>query len=111
MAEDDLALLTHQASLLRAGIHSRRPAAVYQKPKHLFHWLHAKCGSRVRNRYYYPACNVVVEPDDLMRGYESAKDQYVRFTEAELETLETEASKSIDLKGFITAVQDRSGLL
>jgi DNA end-binding protein Ku len=46
-------------------------------------------------------CNVVVERDDLVRGYEFTKDQYVRFTEAELETLETEASKSIDLKEFI----------
>lgn len=35
------------------------------------------------------------------RSYEFAKDQYVRFTEAELETLETEPSKSIDLKEFI----------
>jgi DNA end-binding protein Ku len=44
---------------------------------------------------------VVVEREDLVRGYEFAKSQYVRFTEAELETLETEASKSIDLKEFI----------
>src|SRR5688572_27622382 len=66
-----------------------------------FNWLHAKCGSRVRNRYHCPVCNIAVEREDLVRGYEFAKDQYVRFTEAELETLETEASKSIDLKEFI----------
>ena len=44
---------------------------------------------------------MVVERDDLVRGYEFTKDQYIRFTEAELETLESEASKSIDLKEFI----------
>jgi non-homologous end joining protein Ku len=44
---------------------------------------------------------VVVERNDLVRGYEFAKDQYVRFAEAELETLESEASKSIDLKEFV----------
>jgi DNA end-binding protein Ku len=44
---------------------------------------------------------MAVERDDLVRGYEFVQDQYVRFTEAELETLETEASKSIDLKEFI----------
>ena len=72
------------------------------KSEHVsFHFLHAKCGSRVRNRQYCPVCNVVVEHDDLARGYEFAKDQYVRLTEAELQTLETEASKSIDLKEFI----------
>jgi DNA end-binding protein Ku len=66
-----------------------------------FHLLHAKCGSRVRNRHWCPVCNVALERDDLVRGYEFAKGQYVRFTDAELETLETEASKSIDLKEFI----------
>ena len=66
-----------------------------------FHLLHAKCGNRVRNRHYCPVCNVVVDRDDLVRGYEFANDQYVCLTEAELETVETESSKSIDLKEFI----------
>jgi Ku70/Ku80 beta-barrel domain len=51
-----------------------------------FHLLHAKCGSRIQNRYHCPVCNVTVERDDRVRGYEFAKDQYVQFTEAELET-------------------------
>jgi DNA end-binding protein Ku len=76
-----------------------RPATQNQNVS--FNWLHAKCGSRVRNRHHCPVCDVAVERDDLIRGYEFAKDQYVRFTEAELETLETEASKSIDLKEFV----------
>ena len=63
--------------------------------------MHGKCGSRIQYRYYCPVCDVVVERDDLVRGYEFAKGQYVRFTEAELESLETESSNSIDLKEFI----------
>jgi DNA end-binding protein Ku len=66
-----------------------------------FHWLHNKCGSRIQNRYYCPVCNVPVERDDLVRNYEFAKRQYVRLTEAELDSLETESSNSIDLKEFI----------
>jgi DNA end-binding protein Ku len=66
-----------------------------------FHWLHAKCGSRVQNRYYCPVCNVTVERDDRIRGYEFAKDQYVQLTEAELESLETECRNNIELKEFI----------
>ena len=58
-------------------------------------------GSRVQNRYYCPVCNVTVERDDRVRGYEFAKDQYVQFTEAELESLETESSNNIELKEFI----------
>jgi DNA end-binding protein Ku len=67
-----------------------------------FNLLHAKCGSRAQNRYYCPVvCNEVVERDDRIRGYEFAKDQYVQFTDAELESLETESSNNIELKEFI----------
>src|SRR5499426_1834470 len=72
------------------------------KDQHIsFHLLHDKCGSRVQNRYYCPVCNVVVEREDRVRGYEFSKDQYVQFTEAELESLETESSNNIELKEFI----------
>ena len=66
-----------------------------------FNLLHAKCGSRVQKRYYCPVCNVTVERDDRVRGYEFAKDEYVQFTEAELESLETESSNNIELKESI----------
>ena len=66
-----------------------------------FNLLHAKCGSRVQNRHYCPVCNVTVERDDRVRGYEFAKDEYVQFTEAELESLETESSNNIELKESI----------
>ena len=55
----------------------------------------------MQNRYYCPVCNVTVERDDRVRGYEFAKDEYVQFTEAELESLETESSNNIELKEFI----------
>jgi non-homologous end joining protein Ku len=44
---------------------------------------------------------VVVEREDLVRGFQHAKDQCVQITEEELESLEAEANKSIDLKEFI----------
>jgi DNA end-binding protein Ku len=51
-----------------------------------FNLLHAKCGSRVRNQTICPACKIVVERAELVRGYELAKVQYVRLTDAELES-------------------------
>ena len=36
-----------------------------------------------------------------MKGYEFAKDQYVRIEEEELKALEGEASKAIDIAGFV----------
>jgi DNA end-binding protein Ku len=66
-----------------------------------FNLLHAKCGSRIQNRYYCPVCNVTVERDNQVRGYEFAKDQYLQLTGDELESLETESSNNIGLKEFI----------
>jgi DNA end-binding protein Ku len=37
------------------------------------HLLHKKCGSRVRNQMICPVCKVVVERDDLLRGFELSK--------------------------------------
>lgn len=66
-----------------------------------FNLLHAKCGNRIRQQRFCPVCNAVVERDDLVRGYEFAKDQYVRFTEAELEAVEQEASQAIEISEFV----------
>jgi DNA end-binding protein Ku len=66
-----------------------------------FNLLHAKDGSRVRQQYVCPLDNEVVERGDLAKGFEFAKDQYVRVTDAELKALEGEASKIIDIAEFV----------
>jgi DNA end-binding protein Ku len=66
-----------------------------------FNLLHAKCGNRIRQQRFCPACNEVVERDELVRGYEFAKDQYVRFKEEELEGLEGEDSQAIEISEFV----------
>ena len=72
------------------------------KSEHVsFNLLHKKCGSRIRNQYHCPVCNIVVERDDLVRGFQHAKDQYVQLSEEELDSLEAEANNNIDLKEFI----------
>src|SRR5581483_2336201 len=43
-----------------------------------FNLLHARCGNRIRQQRFCPVCNAVVERDDLIRGYEVSKDQYVQ---------------------------------
>ena len=65
------------------------------------HWLHKKCGSRVRNQLFCPICKVVVERDDLVRGFEVSKGKYVQITEEELESLEAEANNSIEFREFV----------
>jgi len=66
-----------------------------------FNLLHAKCGNRIRQQRLCPVCNEVVERDGLVRGYEFAKDQYVRIADDELKALEGEASKAIEISEFV----------
>ncbi len=60
-----------------------------------------RCGTRVRQQYVCPPDQEVVERGDLVKGYEFAKDQYVRVTDAELKALEGETSKIIDIAEFV----------
>jgi DNA end-binding protein Ku len=66
-----------------------------------FNFLHGKCGSRIKQQQFCPACKETVARADLVRGYEFAKDQYVRVTDEELKALEGEASKVIDIAEFV----------
>jgi DNA end-binding protein Ku len=66
-----------------------------------FHLIHTKCGSRIKQQQICPVCNLTLTRDDLVRGFELAKNQYVQFTEAEMETLEQEASKNIEIVEFL----------
>jgi Ku70/Ku80 beta-barrel domain len=52
-----------------------------------FNWLHAKCGSRIRNQTFCPVCKKTVERDELVRGYEISDNHYIKFTEGELDNL------------------------
>src|SRR5258705_8547165 len=62
-----------------------------------FNLLHAKCGSRIKQQTFCPTCNEVVDRASLVKGYEFAKDQYVRVTDDELKGLEGEAAKVVDI--------------
>src|SRR5438105_980710 len=70
-----------------------------------FNLLHEKCGGRIKQQQICPACNEVLERTSLVKGYEFAKDQYVRFTEEELKQLETEATRTIDITEFVPLEQ------
>src|ERR1700752_889939 len=66
-----------------------------------FNLLHKTCGSRLRQQYLCQKEDVVVERDDMVKGYEFAKDQYVRFTPEEIKSLEEVGTRSIDVQEFV----------
>jgi len=66
-----------------------------------FNLLHAKCGNRIKQQTFCPVCNEVMDRTGLVKGYEFTKEQYVRFADEELKSLEGEASKIIDIAEFV----------
>ncbi|MGH0030505.1 MAG: Ku protein [Myxococcota bacterium] len=69
-----------------------------------FNMLH-ECGTRLKQQYFCPKCEVVVPRDQMVKGYEFAKGQYVTFTEEELKGLEAEGSRMIEIQEFIPVAE------
>jgi DNA end-binding protein Ku len=66
-----------------------------------FNMLHAKCGSRLKQQYVCTKDEEIVPRDQMVKGYEFTKDQYVTFTEAELKTMAEESTRAIEITEFV----------
>jgi DNA end-binding protein Ku len=67
-----------------------------------FNLLHKPpCGSRLRQQYLCAKEEVVVPREDMVKGYEFAKDQYVIFTPDELKELEEKGTKTVEISEFV----------
>jgi DNA end-binding protein Ku len=70
-----------------------------------FNWLHKECGSRLKQQYVCARDGVVVERDEMVKGYEFQREQYVLFTPEELKALEEKASNTIEIVEFVPAAR------
>jgi DNA end-binding protein Ku len=66
-----------------------------------FNLLHKKCGSRLKQQYLCIKEDVVVERDEMVKGYEFAKDQYVMFTPEEIKALDEVGTHAIEIAEFV----------
>ena len=66
-----------------------------------FNMLHKSCGSRLKQQYLCSQEGTIVEKDDVVKGYEFSKGQYVRFSPEEIKALDEKASNSIDIAEFV----------
>ena len=66
-----------------------------------FNMLHKGCGSRLRQQYLCLKEEVAVAREDIVKGYEFAKDQYVVFTPEELKALEEVGSHTAEITEFV----------
>jgi DNA end-binding protein Ku len=70
-----------------------------------FNLLHGKCKSRLKQQYVCPKDNEIVPRDQMVKGYEFSKEQYVTFTEEEIKAMAEEAQKAIEITEFVPASQ------
>ncbi len=66
-----------------------------------FNLLHKGCGSRLKQQYLCIKEEIPVAREDMVKGYEFTKDQYVQFTPEELKALEEAGTHSADITEFV----------
>lgn len=80
------------------------PVGLYtatEKKEVKFNYLHAKCKTPIRYEKHCPTCGVEVPPEEIVRGYEFQKGQYVILKEEDFERLPDGNSKTIDIVDFV----------
>jgi len=64
---------------------------------------HGKCRSRLKQQYVCPKDNEIVPRDQMVKGYEFSKEQYVTFTDEELKAMAEESQRAIEITEFVPA--------
>lgn len=78
--------------------------AISSSNKISFNQLHKGCGQRLRQQLVCPQ-HGKVEREDIAKGYEYEKDKYVVLDEADLDSVELETTKMIELVQFVDEAQ------
>jgi DNA end-binding protein Ku len=70
-----------------------------------FHQLHGETGSRIQQKRVDPSTGDEVPYEDIVKGYEIGKDRYVVITPEELESLDPEKTRTIEIEDFVDGVE------
>lgn len=68
-----------------------------------FNQLHKECGTRIKQQRFCPHCERTVEADEIEKGYELSKNQYVVVTEEDFEALPVPSKHTIEVTTFVKA--------
>src|SRR5215210_7488269 len=66
-----------------------------------FNQLNAKTGNRIQQKRVDPETGEEVAFEDLVKGFELARDRYVVLTPEELDALDPERTRTIDIEDFV----------
>ena len=99
------ALSTATISFGLVSIPVKLYSAAESKAALAFNQIHKKDGARVKQQLISSRSGEVVPREEIVKGYEFAKDQYVLFEAEELKALEAAATHTIDITEFLQAEQ------
>jgi DNA end-binding protein Ku len=80
-------------------------AVAQQRKDTAFRTLHRECGTPIKQKRYCPFHERDVEADELVKGWEFAKGQFVMVEESDLESVAVERSQSVDIVRFVPIEQ------
>jgi DNA end-binding protein Ku len=66
-----------------------------------FRTLHRECGTPIKQKRWCPFHERDVEPDELVKGWEVAKGEFVLVEESDLESVALQRSQSIEIVRFV----------
>jgi DNA end-binding protein Ku len=66
-----------------------------------FHQLNKETGHRIQQKRVDPVSGEEVAYDDIVKGYELTRDRYVVLTPEELDALDPERTRTIDIEDFV----------
>lgn len=84
------------------------PVAMYvatEKKDIKFNYLHQQCMTPIEYHKFCPNCNKEIGPEEIVRGYEYQKGNYVVINEEDLERIPLENTKTIDILDFVNLAQ------
>jgi DNA end-binding protein Ku len=76
-------------------------AVATQRNDVAFRTLHRECGTPIKQKRWCPVHERDVEPDELVKGWEFAKGQFVLVEESDLEAVALRRSQSIEILRFV----------
>jgi DNA end-binding protein Ku len=76
-------------------------ALATQRSDVAFRTLHRECGTPIKQKRWCPVHDREVEADELVKGWEVAKGEYVIVEEADLESVALQRSQSIEILRFV----------
>jgi DNA end-binding protein Ku len=76
-------------------------AVAQQRNDVSFRTLHRECGTPIKQKRWCPVHEREVEAEELVKGWEFAKGQFVMIEESDLESVELKRSRSIELLRFV----------